>query len=148
MRRAMLIAGILLALTGCGKHSKEADPPLSSNGGHADERTVCGKIQLAPSVAGKFKPGTILFVFAKSGPGGGPPLAVKRVAVDRFPVDFCLSPADTMVPGLQFSGKVFVTARLSLSGNAGAGPGDLEGVTHDPVEVGRQDVVITIDTTR
>lgn len=124
-----------------------AEPAAASPTADASA-TVCGKVTLDPKLAPKFEKGATLFVFAKHQPGGGPPVAVLRQTVDAFPVGFCLSQKNTMVPGMKFEGKVYVTARVDADGSAGAGPGDLEGKTAEPIPVGKQDLVIHIDTAR
>jgi hypothetical protein len=58
----------------------------------------------------------VLFVIARS--GGGPPLAVKRLPVGPFPVEFELGPADVMMQGRPFVGPITLTARVDRDGNA------------------------------
>ena len=47
----------------------------------------------------------VLFVIARSS-GGGPPLAVKRLSVGPFPIEFEIGPADVMMRGRPFSGPI------------------------------------------
>jgi len=130
-----------------GEHAGKPMEPAAAEA--ADGPTICGRIELAPGLASKFKPGTTLFVFAKPQLGAGPPVAVRRYAPDGFPFPFCLSQKNTMVQGLKFEGKVYVTARLDVDASGvSVSTGDLEGVTKAPVEVGTQDLVLTIDTTK
>lgn len=129
----------ILSLSGCGaRHADSAHPSKADS--------ICGVIDLAPDLAMKFKPGSVLYVFAKSHPPPAPgaPLAVRREIAYGFPMKFCLSPQDTAVEGLVFQGRVFVTARISNNGNVVAAPGDLEG-TEGPVGVGTDGVTVTID---
>jgi hypothetical protein len=69
--------------------------------------------------------GGVLFVIARSGAGGGPPLAVKRLAVGPFPVEFEIGPSDVMMQGRPFSGAITLSARVDRDGNA---------MTRDPSE--------------
>ncbi len=77
----------------------------------------------AAEAAGK---GAKLFVFVRG--AAGPPLAAKRLAA-TFPVDVTLSASDAVLAGnaIQPGQTVSVAARLSISGNPVAQPGDLMG---------------------
>jgi hypothetical protein len=59
----------------------------------------------------------VLFVIARSG-AGGPPLAVKRLAVGPFPIEFEIGPADVMMQGRPFVGPITLSARVDRDGNA------------------------------
>ncbi len=70
----------------------------------------------------------VLFVFARpAGQRSGPPLAVKRIARPRFPVQLSLGDADAMIPGRKLSAHDAwtITARLSASGSVERSSGDL-----------------------
>jgi cytochrome c-type biogenesis protein CcmH len=87
----------------------------------------------------------VLFVVARS-PGGGPPLAVKRIEAPRFPVDFELGPDDRMIQTLPFRGPLILTARLDGDGNASSrSPGDVQGSVPAPVNPGDTGVRIVLD---
>jgi cytochrome c-type biogenesis protein CcmH len=85
------------------------------------------QLSLAPALVGKALPGASLFVFVPS-PGGGPPLAVKRLG-SQLPQQVSLSGADAMIAGhgINAGDSVKVVARLSKSGTPTASPGDLYG---------------------
>jgi cytochrome c-type biogenesis protein CcmH len=85
-------------------------------------------VSIDPTLANKLPAGAVLYVFARSANGSGPPLAVVRVALDRLPVEVTLSDADSPMPTAKLSAqtKVLVMARLSLSGDAQAASGDIE----------------------
>ncbi|HEY0341633.1 MAG TPA: hypothetical protein VGC34_12560, partial [Steroidobacteraceae bacterium] len=74
-------------------------------------------------------PGTTLFIYATDGSTAGPPLAVLRLRVDRWPVSFVLDDADAMIPGRNLSAAktVQLEARISPSGEALPRAGDLVG---------------------
>ncbi len=156
--RILLIVLLAALGAGCGASKQEASasrPAPHSTMGEDEEAdapagpSLCGRVELAPALAASFKPGTILYVFAKPQPGGGPPTAVRRYAPDGFPFPFCLSQKNTMVAGLKFEGKVYVTARVDVDGSGVISTaGDLEGFTKTPVDVGATDIVLTIDTTK
>ena len=110
--------------------------------------SIRGTIQLDPALASKIPSGATLYIFAKANRGPGAPLAVIRRPVPAFPFDFELSDRDAMMPGVTLEGQVYLTARIDTDGDAGGGPGDLEGVTESPVPVGSADVALTIDTMR
>ena len=84
-------------------------------------------VAIGKDLAAKARPGAVLYVFAH-GPGGGPPVAVERVAPGPWPVQVTLSDADRVMPTTKLSDheKVTITARLSQSGDAVAAAGDIE----------------------
>ncbi len=86
------------------------------------------KVTLDKSLAASVKPGSVLFVFAKSLDGKGPPLAAKRIEVDTFPIELELSDADSLMPTAKLSSqkKVSLSARISIQGIANAQVGDIE----------------------
>ena len=106
---------------------------------------ISGTIEIAPALRAKAAGKPVLFLIARKG-GGGPPLAVVRVASPRFPLAFEISKRNVMIPGVPFEGVVTLSARLDADGSAGpASAGDLEGRTAQPVRVGAKDVRIVID---
>ena len=91
-------------------------------------------VGIDPTLAREASPGEALFVFARKVGGAGPPLAVKRIALESFPVRLRLTDADSPMPAgkLSSAAQVVLQARLSKSGNAEGASGDLEA---DPVTV-------------
>jgi cytochrome c-type biogenesis protein CcmH len=84
-------------------------------------------VSLAPQLAAKVPPNASLFVFVQ-GDSGGPPLAVKRLAV-QLPQDVNLSADDAMIAAntVHPGQRVTVVARISASGSPLAQKGDLYG---------------------
>jgi cytochrome c-type biogenesis protein CcmH len=84
-------------------------------------------LTLSPALAGKVPPEAWLFVFVRA-PGGGPPLAVKRLNA-TLPQDVDLSSSDAMVAGrsVEAGQNVSVVARISASGSPLPQSGDLYG---------------------
>ncbi len=84
-------------------------------------------LSLAPALAGKVPANASLFAFVRA-PGGGPPLAARRLAAS-LPQDIVLSAKDSMIAGHGLSPRqhVLVMARLSANGARGGQAGDLEG---------------------
>jgi hypothetical protein len=74
-------------------------------------------------------------------------VAVRREEGIRFPHPFQVSSADLMMEGTAFTGPFDVTARVSKTGDATPGKGDLEG-TAKGVAVGASGVSVTIDSVR
>jgi hypothetical protein len=90
---------------------------------------ISGTVQISADLAAHAAPGTTLFIYATDGATPGPPLAVLRLRVDRWPVPFVLDDADAMIPGrnLSASKSVQLEARVSPSGEALPRSGDLVG---------------------
>ena len=84
-------------------------------------------LTLSPALVGKLPADGRLFVFVRA-PGGGPPLAVKRLSA-ALPQDVDLSSADAMVAGrsVEAGQNVSVVARISASGSPLPQSGDLYG---------------------
>lgn len=84
-------------------------------------------VTLGSTLAGKLPAEGWLFVFVRA-PGGGPPLAVKRLSA-TLPQDVDLSSADAMVAGssVEAGQNVSVVARISASGSPLPQSGDLYG---------------------
>ena len=90
---------------------------------------ISGTVQISADLAAHASPGTTLFIYATDAASPGPPLAVLRLRVDRWPVSFVLDDADSMIPGRNLSGSksVQLEARISPSGAALPRSGDLVG---------------------
>jgi cytochrome c-type biogenesis protein CcmH len=105
-----------------------------------------GTITLAPDFERKVPAGAILFLIARKGEGGGPPLAVKRVESPTFPMDFTIGPDDRMIEAMPFEGPLQLSARLDADGNAMTrAAGDLQGQSSAPHQPGATGVAIVID---
>ena len=86
----------------------------------------------------------VLFVIARSG-AGGPPLAVKRLPVGPFPLEFSLGPADVMMQGRPFEGQITLTARVDRDGDPMTrGEADLSGSAPGPVTPGQTGISIRL----
>jgi cytochrome c-type biogenesis protein CcmH len=85
------------------------------------------EVAVADSLRGRIPTGASLFVFVRA-PGGGAPLAVKRLAA-MFPQKVVLSAQDAMLAGngVKPGQAVNLVARLSASGSPTAQSGDLFG---------------------
>ena len=94
-----------------------------------DGSRISGTVRISADLVAHAAPGTTLFIYATDGATPGPPLAVLRLRVDRWPVSFVLDDADAMIPGRNLSGSksVQLEARVSTSGEALPRAGDLVG---------------------
>ena len=94
-----------------------------------DGSRISGTVRISADLVAHAAPGTTLFIYATDGATPGPPLAVLRLRVDRWPVSFVLDDADAMIPGRNLSASKIVQleARISPSGEALPRPGDLTG---------------------
>jgi cytochrome c-type biogenesis protein CcmH len=107
---------------------------------------LAGRIAIDPALADRLPAGTTLFIVARPADGSRMPLAVRRLAPERFPIDFSLGDGDAMTAGSPAwtAGPIVVEARLSRSGQAARASGDLFG-TGPTVRSGARDIVIRID---
>ncbi len=104
---------------------EQRDPQLSAS--VAVVRILNLSISLADNLRHLAAPGDSVFVYAKAMDGPPMPLAVKRLTVQDLPADVILSDSDAMIQTMKLStfARVIVGARVSISGNPVAQPGDL-----------------------
>lgn len=112
-----------LATSAAASESVAADPAL-----------LALEVQMDPALAKSSPAGAVLFVFARDPSGKGPPFAARRIEGASFPLKLSLGDADSPMPAARLStqSRVQVVARLSVSGDARPGPGDIES---QPVEL-------------
>lgn len=106
---------------------------------------IRGSVHLAQGLEDRVLPGSVLFLIARR-VEGGPPLAVKRIASPRFPLDFEIGPDDRMIQAMPFAGPLTLSARVDADGNAmSRTPGDLQGGAAGPIEPGASGIEVLID---
>ncbi len=133
-----------------GASPTASDAPPSPSGGRgappvaAAGPPVRGTLRLGPNAEGRVPPGAVLFIIARGGPG--PPIAVKRIAQPKFPLEFEVGPDDRMIQAMPFQGPFQLTARVDADGNATSRtPGDLAGAATAPANPGDSGIEIVID---
>ena len=112
------------------------------------QKQIQGIVSVDPKLEIKVDAKAVLFIIARSANSTRrPPLAVRRVEAPVFPLSYSLGPENVMVPGVPFSGKVVISARLDKDGNPMTRePGNLTGeYKKNPVEIGSKEVDILID---
>jgi len=121
-------------------------PPMKKAGsGHA----ITGKVVLGPGMESKSAGADTLFVFAKQPNGPPMPVSIVRASKRDLPFTFRLDDSTSPMPSRKLSDldTVVIVARLSRSGQAMAGSGDLEGMSQ-PVKPGTEGLTIVIDRQR
>ena len=120
-------------------------PPVKKAGA---SRAITGKVVLGPSLAGKTLPDT-LFVFAKDVAGPPMPVSIVRPSKNDLPFTLRLDDSTSPMPSRKLSDidTVVIVARLSKSGQAMPGSGDLEGMSQ-PIKPGTENLTIIIDRER
>lgn len=110
----------LAALGGAGAEGASS-APVAASGPEIKVNVTLGGGRSLSSLG----PNAQLFIMALA-PEGGPPLAVMRRAPSAVPGEFSLSDANTMIQGRSLASyaEVRIVARLSMSGQPGAQPGD------------------------
>ncbi|MGF1509444.1 MAG: hypothetical protein ACFB9M_08075 [Myxococcota bacterium] len=112
----------------------------------ANAAPITGRLEVPETVS--VPASAVVFLTARpSGvPAQGPPLAVKRLEANAFPLAFSIGAGDVMIPGRPWRGPVDLTARLDQDGDAlTRTPGDLE--TQTPVrgvELGQSGVRVIL----
>ena len=117
-------------------------PPMA---GTSTAQPISGTVSIAPELAGRIPPGSVLFVIARSA-DTGPPLAVKRIPDPKLPLAFSIGPDDRMIQAMPFAGPIKLSARIDSDGNAMTRlPGDLTGAAPEPHQPGDSGVALVID---
>ena len=106
---------------------------------------VSGRVSLAGALATQANPDDTVFILARAANGPRMPLAVLRKQVKDLPLNFTLDDSMAMAANARISdhAQVVVSARVSKSGDAMPGPGDLTGQSA-PVTPGTRGIVIEI----
>ncbi len=105
-------------------------PQLKKATAQIENKTVITvEVKLDPALASKAKPKDTLFIYAKAVGGPPMPLAIVRKQVKDLPLKVILDDSMAMTPRARLSNfeRVYVGARISKSGNAAPGEGDLQG---------------------
>lgn len=112
----------------------------------ATATSVSGRVEISPALRGKAGPDDVVFIFARAVEGTRMPLAAKRVRVADLPLDFMLDDSQAVMPGTTISSvpQVRIEVRVSKSGMAQAGKGDLTGRSA-AVKPGAKGLKIVID---
>ena len=126
-----------------GAMPEPAAPVAEPPGGEGAPLT--GTVRIGAALAERVPKGAVLFLIARTGPGG-PPTAVRRIPAPHFPLDFEIGPDDRMIAAMPFTGPFQLTARVDADGNAMTkNPGDLQGEAHGSFAPGAKDIEIVID---
>ncbi len=115
----------------------------------AQATQVAGTVELDPALRSEVNDTDTVFVFARASEGPRVPLAVLRKQVKDLPFSFVLDDSMSMMPEARLSAfsSLVISARISKSGNATPGPGDLEG-SMSSVQPGAEHVKIRIGSRR
>jgi cytochrome c-type biogenesis protein CcmH len=92
---------------------------------------VSGRVSLKAGLKSQVGPDDTVFIFARAPSGSRMPLAILRKKASDLPLDFTLDDSLAMSPAARLSSaaQVVVGARISKTGTATPGPGDLEVLT-------------------
>jgi cytochrome c-type biogenesis protein CcmH len=112
----------------------------------ATAKSVSGRVELAPALKGKANPDDVVFIFARAVNGPRMPLAAQRARVADLPLDFMLDDSQAVMQGATISSvdSVRVEVRVSKSGTANPGKGDLTGKSA-AVKPGARSLKVVID---
>ena len=112
----------------------------------ASGKSVGGRVELAAALKGKAGPGDVVFIFARAVDGPRMPLAALRARAADLPLDFVLDDSHAVMPGSNLSSaqQVRIEVRVSKSGQAAPGKGDLTGKSA-AVKPGAKGLRVVID---
>ena len=130
-----------------GDQSAAPDNTQTAMAASPGDAVITGQVSLAPDLKAKAKPGDVVYIFARAPPGGPPmPLAIIKTQVKDLPMQFTLDDSKSIMPSAKLSGfsHAVVAARVSMSGDASAHSGDLQGMS-SVVSVGATGVDVVID---
>ena len=125
--------------------SSVAQPAKANTQSAADLRVT---IKVSPALKADVKQGETLYVFVRK-PGGGPPLAVRRLKVSSFPMKLTLGDNDSMMQGNDLSsatGPVEVVVHVSTHGDVAAHAGDPVGSLRLKSVSAHQAAIVVIDS--
>ncbi len=114
----------------------------------ASGKSVGGRVELAAALKGKAGPDDVVFIFARAVDGPRMPLAALRARAADLPLDFVLDDSHAVMPGSNLSSaqQVRIEVRVSKSGQAAPGKGDLTGKSA-AVKPGASGLRIVVDQT-
>ena len=133
-----------------GPRTAAAQAAAQAAGPHPAGPRLTGRIELDPGLAGQARVDDTVFIVARGLDAAdeptGPPVAVLRVRVADLPYDFVLDEGAAMTPAatLAHQPRVRIVARISRSGSARPGPGDIEG-SSAPVANDASGVIVRLD---
>ncbi len=151
--RVFIYIGLLLMIApACDRGLKEHPVPLSvkrelarQNNPDLKKMEISGTISVAGISPESIPKTARLFIIARpDGVEGGPPLAAKRHSLVKFPFLYNIGPANVMLEGNRFEGRLSITARLDYDGDARAKPGDIVGIRS--AQAGEKNIDIVLDT--
>jgi len=110
------------------------------------QTAVSGRVELAAALKGKADAQDVVFIFARAIDGPRMPLAALRAKVADLPLDFTLDDSQALSAESKISSvpQLRVEVRVSKSGNAMPGPGDLTGKSA-PVKPGAKGLRVLVD---
>jgi cytochrome c-type biogenesis protein CcmH len=105
------------------------------------------EVQIDPALANSVKPGDVVYVFARSIDGSGPPFAAKRIELGNLPLQLQLSDADSPMPAARLSSQqnVLLVARLSRTGDVKAASGDIEAAPLQVATNGKEQITLVLN---
>jgi cytochrome c-type biogenesis protein CcmH len=129
---------------GVAKPGASANPAKPAT--NAVATSLSGRVELAAALKAKANPDDVVFIFARAVDGPRMPLAAKRARVADLPLDFVLDDSQAVMPGANLSSaqQVRVEVRISKSGTATPGTGDLTGKS-EAVKPGAKGLRLVID---
>ncbi len=114
---------------GVAKAAQAAPAGTGKTAATPSAKSVSGRVELSAAVKDKASPDDVVFIFARAIDGPRMPLAAQRARVAELPMDFMLDDGKALMPEATISSaaQVRIEVRVSKSGSATPGKGDLTG---------------------
>ncbi|MCF8197941.1 MAG: c-type cytochrome biogenesis protein CcmI [Sulfuritalea sp.] len=147
MAKARQRGGLAPKIAAANKGAPQSTAKTAKGTAIAAGKSVSGRVELSPALKDKAMPDDVVFIFARAINGPRMPLAALRVRVADLPLDFMLDDTKAVMPSATISSveELRVEARVSKSGKATPGKGDLTGKS-PTVKPGAKGLRIVIDT--
>lgn len=144
--KADIVPGAVMPQDDLHRGVAKTEPGPGKGPAKASAVSVSGRVELAPALKSRASPDDVVFIFARAVDGPRMPLAALRKRVADLPLDFVLDDSQAVMPGANISSaqQVRVEVRISKSGTATPGKGDLTGKSA-AVKPGASGLKIVID---
>ena len=129
---------------GLEKDPTGAPAPLTAQTAAEAGEGVSGTLRLADSAYGRISLPAVVYVIGRAeGATQGPPIAVNRLVVESFPVEFSLGPEHAMMGG-SLTDRIRIEVRIDTDGDVSTTDPGVPTGSADGVELGKEGLEIEL----